>query len=190
MTVSISRTEKTISVNAEYNSVFVPLARNLGGKFTSGNWMFDIRDEASVLEACYRCYGDDGIRKNQCDVRISVQDRPEMGQHNAPIAVFGKTIARAYNRDSGAKITTGVVIESGGFDSGGSMKNWRTICKENTVFIVRDVSRVLVDEHDQTDVFTVEILASQKPVSKADLLKEKASLEARLAEINQKLGGL
>lgn len=189
MTVSISRTEKTISVNAEYNSVFVPLARNLGGKFTSGNWVFDIRDEASVLEACYRCYGDDGIRKNQCDVRISVCDRSEMGQHNAPIAVFGKTVARAFNRDDGAKITAGVVIESGGFDSGGSMKNWRTICKENTVFIVRDVSRVLIDEHDQTDVFTVEILESQKPICKADLLKEKASLEARLVEINHLLEG-
>ena len=195
--MKITRNEKHITVQAEYNSVFVGQARNLAGKWHDQDktWVFDIRDEADVLQACYHAYGEDGIRTNKCDVQVTLPTGYSV--EKGTICLFGRQIARAFNRDSGAKVFGGVVVKAGGFSSGGSAKNWVTRAQAGTVFVLRDVSRDLVEmeaSHDTYGDAVIEILqttVSSKPVAdRAALEAERDRLQARLAEINAELGGL
>jgi hypothetical protein len=48
--------------------------------------------------------------------------------------VAGREVARAFGRDSGAKLGPDVVVRAGGFHSGGSRKNWRITVKDGTSF--------------------------------------------------------
>lgn len=50
-----------------------------------------------------------------------------------PVEVAGRTIARAWGRDSGAKLGDGVVKLQGRVGSGGSMKNWETVVDADVV---------------------------------------------------------
>lgn len=183
-----------ITVVSPYNSIFVAEARRLGGKFQKDQWCFDARDESAVREACYRCYGDDGIRLHQVDIRITASKC--LFADKAPISIFGRTVARAFGRDSGAKVGDGVVIEAGGFSSGGSAKNWGTRAEAGTTLILRDISAQLVKEYSGDDL-VIEVIAERKEVRVDDdrrplvdlmaeaeqLTEERARIDARLATI-------
>ena len=189
--VQIERTDERINITSPYNTKFVSDAHNLAGVFsyTTRAWSFDIRDEADVLEACYLAYGDDGYRYSICDVQISMPDGYSKWQGS--IEFFGHVVAKATGRNSGAKISEGVKIISGSFDSGGSMKNWRTCAAEGTVIVLRDVSLPLVEammtEYENVEVEILnrtEILGDDRE----NLIAERDRLTARLAEINAILG--
>lgn len=186
--MNITRTETHIIITAEYNSEFVSHARNLAGRFDdkTKSWSFDIRDEADVLEACYLSYGEDGIRNNKCDVKITLADGYYVDK--GTITFFGRQIARAFNRDSGAKIFPGVSIKAGGFNSGGSARHWDTRAQKGTVFILRDVSRSLVELSISSEGYPdalIEILPAA--VNPTALQAEKETLLARLSEIQSLL---
>lgn len=185
--IQIQRTETKIIVQSPYNSLFVEQARKLAGKFKDcpKRWEFDIRDEAEVLEACYLHYGEDGIRNDKCNVQITFHET--FSEYHGALTILGYPLARAFNRDSGAKVGDGVLIKEGGFDSGGSMKNWTTKAYAGTVIVLRDISKPLVqlfiDENRyDPEAVTIEILEEY-----SDLAAEKAKLLARVAEIDAQL---
>ena len=193
MSVQIKRTDTQIIVIADYNKEFVRQAHNLAGKFNAydKSWGFDLRDEADVLEACYLCYGDDGYRYSLCDVQISLPNGYYVDKDT--INFFGRPVARAFGRDSGAKVFDGVKIKEGGFQSGGSAKHWVTCAEKGTVIVLRDVALPLVEQMQYDDV-VVEIInrdvrqPTPQNLDKATLIAEKAELLARLVEINAVLG--
>lgn len=174
-------------VESEYNPAFVQAARRLGGKWESPFWSFDVRDEADVRALCLECYGTDGLTAVELvDLQVTIpEDVSEIGGRQDSIYLFGRVIARAWGRDSGAKLGNGIVIKQGGFSSGGSVKNWITAVQDGTVFIMRDVPKSLVDTHDNK-AFIVEVIAKQS-VSKENLNAEKELLIKRLAEIENLL---
>lgn len=178
-----------LTVTAFYNTVFVKTARDLGGSFVDGVWSFDLRDATFVRDACYRCFGDDGVRKNVCSVRLTLQ--PGYSRICAPITFFGRVIARASGRDSGAKRGGYVVLLSGCFVSGGSYQNWTTAVAEGAaaVVILRDVSRLLVDEYVPENGVTVEILTEQHGTIET-LLAQREILRKELAATEAKLRAL
>ena len=109
-------------------------------------------------------------------------------------------MARAYGRDSGAKIGEGVVFLEGGASSGGSVKNWYTTIKKGSVFEVRDVPRAKAEAFLEDDsgrigddadpqtkklsiqgraIEVVEII--EEPSQEEALKKEKAAIEERIA---------
>lgn len=186
--VQIKRTENHIIIKSPYNSIFVEKARNLAGKWSSLNevWQFDIRDEAEVLETCYLCYGEDGIRNNKCNIQITFIESASASK--SALCVLGYPLARAFNRDSGAKVSDGVLIKSGGFDSSGSMKHWTTKAKAGTVIVLRDVSKPLVQAFIDSDEYEPDYLQIVILEEYQDLQAEKERLLARLAEINTQLG--
>lgn len=186
--VQIKRTENHIIIKSPYNSFFVEKARNLAGKWValSEAWQFDIRDEAEVLEVCYFCYGEDGIRNNKCNIKITFVEAAYADK--SALNVLGHTLARAFNRDSGARLSDGVLVKSGGFDSGGSMKNWTTKAKAGTVIVLRDVSKPLVQAFLESDDYEPESMTIEILEEYQDLNAEKEHLLARLAEINAQLG--
>ncbi len=154
---------EVITVQSIYNSEFVKHAKNLGGAYTGGVWSFDARNETLVRSACLRCLGHDGFITDLVDVEITIPKYAKGMGACKPIEVFGRTLARAFGRDSGAKLGEGVVLLKGGFSSGGSVKNWCTDVKENTRVIVRDVSGALVREHDD-DAFILQLVEAKNPM--------------------------
>lgn len=178
-----------LTVTAFYNTVFVRMARDLGGSFVDGVWSFDLRDAAFVRDACYRCFGDDGERKNLCSVRLTLQ--PGYSRIRAPIAFFGRVIARASGCDSGAKRGAYVTLLSGGFISGGNYQNWVTAVAEGeaAVVILRDVSCLLVDEFVPETGVTVEILTETHGTIET-LLARREALREELATTEAKLRAL
>lgn len=186
----IKRAEQQIIIHAPYNTQFISFARNLAGKFDpkTEEWHFDIRDEADVLEACYFVYGKDGVRNNICDVKITLPNGFQ--EYQGTITFFGKQIARAFGRDTGAKLFSGIIIKKGGFTSGGSLKNWTTCAMVDTVFVLRDISRPLVEYSIEKNIYNgafIEILPSVR--EKEQLEAERKLILERLAQINAELEG-
>lgn len=184
MSVKIETTDETISVTSEYNSEFVDAARNLNGKWKAPAWVFDIRDEDDVRAACMKFYGEDGLTKDKVDVKVTfIEDH---FVNRGPISISGKVIAKAFGRDSGAKLGEGVVLKEGKFRSGGSVKNWETKADAGTVVIVRDVSRAVAESTPHKRM-KVEIISSTSSVEKDALKAEKEKLLARITEIDSLL---
>jgi hypothetical protein len=188
MTTSITTTNTQISVASDYNAGFVSAAKDLGGKWRAPCWVFDIRDEDRVRALCVKYYGTDGRVADL--VTLKIEWKKDSSAQQEAIAVNGRTIARAYGRDSGAKMGDGIVLLVGGFGSGGSVKNWTTRVRGGTVVLVRDfpksAAELLVKTESETRIYSIE--AEAAPVDRDALSEERARLLARLGEINQILG--
>lgn len=185
MTISIKTAGGALECRSPYNSIFVERARNLGGKFRGGAWYFDARDESRVRELCREVYGSDGDSSDTVTLRIEWQE--DRANTCGPLAVSGRTIATAFGRDSGAKLGEGVVVLSGGFSSGGSVKNWQTKVAAGTVVLVRDFPRSMAEALSSNKYESRQYSIEPESVDRAALDSERARLLARLAEINANL---
>lgn len=183
MNIKIYTSETSITVHAPYNTIFIAAAKRLGGKWVTPNWVFDIRDEGRVRELCMQIYGSDGRVQDLCTVRAELDSSSK--NYAGPIEIAGRTVARAYGRDSGAKLGEGIVLLKGGFDSGGSVKNWKTITKDGTVVLVRDFPRAIAQKMIE-DGATWLSIEPEAPVINHDTLRaERTRLFARIAEIDE-----
>jgi hypothetical protein len=181
--VAIETNETGVTVTAPYNSGFIDGARKLGGKWNPPSWVFDTRDEVRVRALYYDWYG---TWDDLCTLRITWSEASSVAQ--GPVSVHGRDIAKAFGRDSGAKLAAGVVVLAGGFSSGGSVKNWVTRVSAGTVVSVRDfpghVARALAsDQPAEKRVYAIE----DEGVDRAALTAERERLVARIAEIDAAL---
>lgn len=186
MNVTITTTAQNVTVHSPYNSEFVDAAKRLGGKWRDNAWVFDAREESRVREICRENYGSDGLTANLCTIRVKLG--PRDNQLCGPIEIFGRPIARAFGRDSGAKLCTGVVLLEGSFSSGGSHKNWYTTADTGTVVLVRDVPRSRVQEKLDAGDTRISVEAEQPIVDREALMAEREKLAARIADIDAILG--
>ena len=123
--ISLERTENgLIKVITPYNSVFVGRCRNLRGNFAEGAWFFDDSVEEYVRDAMKTIFGVDGVDPVEY-CTLLVKDFTDRG-YKGPVELFGRTIAKAYGRDSYAKLGDEIVFISGSYSAGGSVKNWLT----------------------------------------------------------------
>lgn len=190
MAIKITTTATQVRVESPYNAKFVASARALGGKWTAPCWAFDIRDDDRVRELCLQHYGEDG---RTCEhVTLRAVFLPGIGALGDSIYLAGRVIASAFGRDSGAKLGSGVVLLSGGFGSGGSAKNWKTVTNsaEGATVLVRDVPRAIADrlmtpgglDGERADSVTIE--PESPVVDRQALTDERARLVARIADID------
>lgn len=141
MEIKIERTahDRRIVVTSPYNAQFVKRARELAGKWNSGNkaWIFPEEMEDQVRALLMDVYGQDDRAPDameQLRLRVKLTDYPrdmETG-HHLEVVVAGRQVARAFSRDSGARLGQDVVVVSGGFTSGGSRNNPTIVIKDNT----------------------------------------------------------
>lgn len=191
MAVTTTLTDGKLSVQSPYHPDFPKRARKLGGKWDGGSkrWSFDARDEPRVRELCREIYGEDGSADAEtCTIRVRY---PTQGwADKGALYVAGRQVARAFGRDSGARLGEGVVLFEGDIGSGGSRNNWATVCDKGTVFEVRDVpvpaaEAALCD----ADVDDLEItILRDGEVDREALRAEGLRLLARLREIEAALG--
>jgi hypothetical protein len=183
-TVEITNHSDKIHVVTPYNSEFVAFARRCRAKWNKPAWVFDARDTEAVRTECLRVFGCDGTVSAQM-VSVKITWVSEETNRHGPISVMGRTIARAFGRDSGARMGDGFVILSGGFWSGGSVKNWRTGASEGTAILLRDVPERTAQEFisNPPPHLSAEIVFEGGP-NEGALREERERLIARIAEID------
>ena len=178
-----------ILVSTPYNPDLPARAKKLGGQWIAlaKAWCFDGRLEADVAALYRGIYGEwPGEAVETVTVRAECPDGDRAEQTG--IFVLGRCLARARGRDSGAVQGEGVVVRSGGFRSGGSMKYWTTVAEEGTVVDIFDVPRNLVEGKTSEGKWTVKVVEGSAAIDREALEAEKARLLARIAEIDALLG--
>lgn len=170
-----------------YNARFIEGAHKLNGKWNAAakGWIFDPLARNGLMALLKDVYG--YVEGDQVvTARLTAKD--EIRVTRAPVIFAGRVIARAMDRDSGAKTGDGVILDAGRITSGGSMKNWETIIKEGARLIVRGLPASAAVGNQEWDV---EIIPEDAPAPDAGALKEeRARLVARLAEIDAQLSAM
>jgi hypothetical protein len=196
MNVKITKAGGRLLLESPYHPGFPKAANKLGGRWkgTSKTWTFDGRDEERVRELVRKYYGttgDDGVER--VTVRIELDSGPSRG---ADMWINGYRIARAFDRDGGAKLGDGVIVTSGGFTSGGSRKNFDVRVREGTVVELRDVPKPLAVEivEDRVDLEgadKAELVAGDPAVPDVEVLKaERERLVDRVIELDGQIAEL
>lgn len=166
-----------------YNPQFVKEVKRIGG----ARWM--------SIDKCWRVPADavDAVREIMMDVygesdlpcaeKVTVEIELEEGEleYRGPIVIFGKVIASAFGRDSGAKVGEDVVFVKGEPTSGGSMKNWTTVIPGGSVIRIRNVPVTALNDDYPYDVI------DDVKIDRAALEAERERLLKRLAEIEELL---
>jgi hypothetical protein len=176
-----------VAVESPYNPEFVSRVKKAGGRWNSRNktWEVDERSVEAVRAIMREVYGQDDLPQELVTVKVTVGS--SISQHHGPIVIFGRTVASAFGRDSGARIGEGVCFEKGGCDSGGSMKNWYTIVRAGSEITIYDVPRLAVEQKLgwKDEYGTFEVVEADDPL--AALKAEKEALLKRLEEIDELL---
>ncbi len=184
---AVSKTATQLVVVAPYNPAFITAAKSdLGAKWNSSAWTFDLRDEAEAMELVRKFYGwNPGMALVSVRVLFDEEKRASQG----PFVLLGRVLASATGRDSGAKLGDGVRLRAGGVSSGGSMKNWLTRIDEGTELVVHDVpegmARNYVEGILHREGVRVELLHAAPPVDTTALIVERGHLMTRISEIDK-----
>jgi hypothetical protein len=172
-----------VTVESPYNPEFSSRARGLGGKWKAPLWIFDERDEKRVKELCVEIYGTDGVDSDLVSIRVTLEE--DDWNYELSFYVAGRQVARAFDRDSGARLGEGVILLNGKFGSSGSRKSPAITVDKGTVFELRDIPRKAI-LNTPGDRWRVEIIDENVDVSA--LREELIKIEARAAEIRKIIG--
>lgn len=144
------KTDKIVTLQSHvYNEWLVNACRKLGGKWDSDalTWVFSplVEQEVDELDRLY----------NENMVIVDIEAVTGISVSSSPVTFMGYTIARAFGRDSGAKLGDQVMMISGSISSGGSVKNWTTSIAQGSRFRL-ELSQNLLDKYKVPTEWKVE----------------------------------
>ncbi len=174
-------------IHTEYNADFVcALKRTIGGaKWDSYEkcWIVPKQSIETCRELMMKYYGETDI--TQSTERFSVKFYLDAEQWRGPVVIFGRSLATAFGRDSGARLGTGFEIVDGQIGSGGSCKNWTTWVRGT--FIAHNVTQAMLDR-ETLDEESIEIIHDNADYIDVNALQEeKERLLKRIQEIDNLL---
>lgn len=181
----IKNNGKSLSVFTPYNAQFVARIKMLSGSRWSREekcWQVSAANEEAVREIMREIYGRDDRPIKTVTVRIRVPE--QKGAFEGPVTIWGKTLALASGRDSGARIGDSVSLVAGSIDSGGSAKNWKSIVQAGSEFILESVPAGLIEN---VPAWAEIISVTEEGLDLNALRAEKERLLARIAEIDHLL---
>jgi hypothetical protein len=112
------------SLRSEYNTLLIEKCRKLGGTWdkSQGAWIFSsiVEKEVEELDQTF----------NSDLITIEIEAIEEIQEQGKAIEFLGYSVCKAFNRDSGARIETGIALLSGYATSGGSKNRWTTVLSE------------------------------------------------------------
>lgn len=153
ITITPTADQQQISVTSPYHVDFVSRARAIGGRWsgTSKTWVFDAAAEEIVRVTLRDVYGTDGADEQlgitaPATLYVYCTHQSPDGER-APVTMrCGITLARAFGRDSGARLGDSVAHLRGAKPrSGGSAKNWITRVPDGCLLAVYQVPRGLAE---------------------------------------------
>jgi hypothetical protein len=137
--------QQVVGVESPYSADFVAGARRLNGVYnrTGNYWLFSPLVIDKVYDLCMRVYGEDGREtvKPADLVTLKVTTPTSWDQAKGSIELGGRVIARAWGRDSGAKLGEDVVLIEGRARSSGSVKNWYTTLNPGSIVEILNMPR-------------------------------------------------
>ena len=187
--ISFKKQDGKIIVTTYYNRMFASKARNLRGKWDSSSkaWVFDESVEEYVKQALLDVFGVTGETPYEtCSLVIKDFTAWEA---KGEVELFSRTVARAFGRDSGAKLGDDIIWISGSYHSGGSVKNWTTEV-ENGTFEIQNfpLERTKFDDVQKAvEEGWCEIKINKKKRSREEIESEIAALKSRLSELEEEL---
>lgn len=174
-----------------YSKDFVKEIKSIGGaKWNPSKSCWTIPTEALDVakKMMMRIFGEDGEEKQPTlTIRLTMEES-QYSENCSAYTLLGKTIARAFGRDSGAKTGENAIFEEGEPISGGSVKNWYTKVPQGCVIRLSNVSMALWEEFKDSDHAGIKAEVVEDKIDRAALENEKESLLKRLAEIKLLLG--
>ena len=187
--IRIKTKDKKAYVYTPYNKNFVQKIKKIRCAAWNGSaWTVDADFIPAVREIAKSIYGyDDTEEVETVTLRITFMQDNEV--YHDDIRLFGKTIASAYGRDSGAKLGKDAVLIKGNACSGGSVKNWRTIIVAESVILLNNVPRQMYEKKNgvyDPEEIKIEIVENDK-IDINKLKEEKERLLKRIAEIDKVL---
>lgn len=186
---AVSKTATRLILVAPYNPAFIAAAKcDLGAKWNSSAWTFDLRDEAEAMDLIQKFYGwNPGMAL--VSVKVYFDEEKRVGQ--GPFVLLGRVLASATGRDGGARLGDGVRLHVGGIGSGGSMKNWVTRIDEGTELVVHDVPQGMASSYvagtRSKEGVRIEFLELLAAPDTETLASERRNLITRIAEIDKVL---
>lgn len=177
--------DKKAYVFTPFNQSFVTAMRSMGGSWdkSRGAWVIDSDFIEAAREKMRQIYGADDRPVKTVTVKITAIK--EITQRCGGISIFGRPVAHAFGRDSGAKVDDGIAFIKGSPISDGSVKNWHTTIPEGSVFIIKgvpeDAVKNLIEFNGETMNFDV---LHEDRKGKDELLQEKENLLKRIREID------
>ena len=188
MTLNIRIAEGKAIITTPYNADFVSKIKNIGGRWNAASKAWSVSDSmvAEAREIMRAVYGQDDQQTDVQTTDIRVRFNDDVWGHQEGVTLYGKTIAKAWGRDSGARVGDDVAFIDGQPKSGGSVKNWLTIVPAGSVVVIKNVPVTLLGAELPTGAEIISDVDSKREA----LLARKAELEAALADINNQLAAL
>jgi len=186
--IKLELIDDKIKVTSPYNEKFVNRARNLRGQWKNGAWWFDDSIIDYVREVMMECFATTGeIPFETCTLLI--KDYTASDGSRGPCVLFGRTIARALGRDSGARLGDDIIFISGKYSSGGSVKNWCTNIENATFeihkFPVPSIELPAVKMAIEEGWCEVKYAKKKRPVE--EIQAEIEALKLRITELEKEL---
>lgn len=175
------------NVYAPYNPDFVKKIKGIGGaKWNSSEKCWSIPGTAVevVREIMTDVYGYSDVKENET-ISLKVTFNSYASSECSDVVLFGKILAHASSRDSGARVGDDVAYIRGGATSGGSRNNWDSIVKEGSVAILSNVNKNVYEKTEIEYDVTIEVLETK--ANKQQLSEEKERLLKRISEIDKLL---
>jgi len=186
MTITINNGRAHI--DTPYNPAFVAKIKAIGGRWDAARKVWTVNESMieEAREIMRAVYGRDDTQDNVATTDVRVRFNKVVKGHREGIILYGKTLAKAWGRDSGARTGDDVAFIEGAPDSGGSVKNWQTIIPAGSVAVIKNVPLALLGNElpDGAEII------SDTDSKREALLARKAELEAALAEIEEELAAL
>lgn len=179
-------------VYTPYNPDFVRAIKGIGGKKwepNKGCWSVPDTAVSAAREIMMDVYGYSDQIPNDV-LALKVIFLSDVSSTCSDVTLFGKVMAHASGRDSGARVGDDVAYIRGGASSGGSVKNWRSVVEKGSIAILSNVNRTIYEKAETNPDIQVEVMeASTSLDDRQKLLKEKEQLLKRIAENDETLNG-
>lgn len=132
-----------------YNAEFVKAIKGIGGARWNRDksaWAIPADCADQAREIMRRVYGEDD--RPDCGERVDVRLTfdSSVSEWQSAVTIYGKTISRAYGRDSGARCGDDVAFVEGQPESGGSVKNWTSVVPQGSIVVLHNVPATLLDQ--------------------------------------------
>lgn len=187
--IEIQVTERHIYVKSPFHPDFPRRANEIGGEWTGNEWIFDVRHEEMARKLCKDIYGTDGSDLDDLVTLRCKCEGPVGSAVRSALYIGPYQVARAFSRDSGAKLGANIVVVHGAFESGGSLKNWYTKAEAGTEIEISGVPRGMADAIMEDCNWKTNVKGNEE-WKRAALLDKRARLLAQIEEINRELSSI
>jgi len=163
--IRIESTESGLNLLFPYHEEAKNRIKNIGGRWNGYDkcWTVKPEMEQEARQILIDAFGTDGTVEVKT-LTVKVVAKRDVWEYGEPVTCCGKVLARAWGRDSGAKVGDDVALLGDGITSGGSRKNWKTIVHKGATFKLVNVLPARLDEYDEDD-FEVTVIEGEEVAS-------------------------